>query len=99
MTQNYISIFDGEKWIVELYDETIKNLFNMGKLFLKKRIQYLYDSNDKRSPILPLFDRFFDDIKDVKKVKYMFQRIKMFLYNNRHIPINTKNTVESDTIN
>jgi len=96
MRDNYVMVFDGDKWGLRDRNETIRNIFDDGRNFLIVKYNDMKDKfSDKHRQIVKKFERFDYDIDhNSHKKGQVFNDIKMILYNNREIPINTKNVLD-----
>lgn len=95
MRNNYIMIYDGNKWTLVDRNETIQNIFDDGREYLIIRHNNMKDIyNDVQKNLLKGFERFDSDIdNNPKKRAKIFDDIKLILYNNRNLPLQTKNNI------
>jgi hypothetical protein len=99
----FLSIFNGTKWILKDKRETLETLFETGRdnLVIKyDDIKNNLDMNDKYNVIaLKMFKRFNSQIDDNPlKMIDILKTIKLLMYNNRDIVLNTKKQLKDQTV-
>jgi len=96
MRDNYVMVFDGDKWELRDRAETIENLFDDGRNFLVARhndMKHMY--NDKSKLAVKKFDRFNYDINHCPEKKLeVLNDIKLILYNKRDMSLKRKTLSE-----
>ena len=90
----YAMIFDGNKWNLHEYNEIITQLCEDKKVKLEDKFSQFFESLDECTK--KKFERFLNEAEtDSVKTRYK-NDIKLILYNNRNLTINTKNKLEND---
>ncbi len=92
MRDNYVMVYDGDKWALRDRAETIDNIFDDGRNFLIVRFENMKNSLDERSrKFLKKFERFDYDIDHCPEKKdQIMNDIKLILYNKKDIPLKTR---------
>lgn len=88
LKSEYVTMYDGDKWIVADKDTAIQNLYddNCGMLIEKfEDLKEQLDANTQSK-----FNRFIDRHDDQETIDNSKKEIRQVLYNNRHIPIKNK---------
>lgn len=88
LKSEYVTMYDGDKWIVADKDTMIQNLYddNCGMLIEKfEDLKEQLDANTQNK-----FNMFIDRHDDEETINNSKKEIKQVLYNNRHIPIKNK---------
>jgi len=92
MRDNYVMVFDGDRWALRDRAETLENIFDDGRNFLVVQYNDMKASlNDKQRSVLRKFERFDHDIDhhDDKKNE-IYNDIKLILYNGRELPLKVR---------
>ncbi len=95
MRDNYVMVYDGDKWTLRDRTETMENIFDDGRDFLVVKLNDIKDMlNDRQKCCIKKFERFDHDIDyhEKKKVEIL-NDIKLILYNNKDIPLQTRKIV------
>lgn len=98
LRSNLVLTYDGTKWIAGDRVQTINNLFDEGRNFLIDRFEEIKGlCNEQQKKALIKFDRFDYDIDHYPSKKTeLLNEIKLLLYNNKDIPMQTKKLIDSD---
>jgi len=98
MRDNYVMVYDGDKWGLRDRNETIQNIFDDGRNFLVVKYNDMKDKfSDKHRQMVKKFDRFDNDIDHSSYKKgQVFNDIKMILYNNKEMPLKARKLVEAE---
>ena len=85
---NYVMIYDGNKWELRNRKETIEELYIAKKDILVDK----FDELLKKLPeyVIDKFERFINDEQDDKIKEGILEELKLILYNNKNIPLKTK---------
>ena len=92
MRDNYVMVFDGDKWELRDRKETLENIFDDGRGFLIVRHNDMKEKyNDQQKKLAKKFDRFDYDIDHCpEKKEEILNDIKLILYNKRDLPLKQK---------
>ncbi|CAH6421766.1 Hypothetical protein KVN_LOCUS452 [uncultured virus] len=85
---NYVMIYDGNKWELRNRKETIQELFIAKKDILVDKFDELLDKLPEHA--INKFERFINDVQDDKIKEGILEELKLMLYNNKNIPMKTK---------
>ncbi len=98
MRDNYVMVYDGEKWALRDRTETIKNLFDDGRDFLVLRNDQMKEKyNDAHKKYIRKFERFDYDIDNYpEKRDEILNDIKLILYNKKDLPLKVRKVNEFD---
>lgn len=93
LRDKHLLIYDGDKWVMRMSNETIEDLINhKTDNLIDKYIEWepvLSDSIKKK------FSRFKNNELDEKFQKKMLEDIKLLLYNRKYLPIKSRKIIES----
>ena len=85
---NYVMIYDGKKWQLRNRKETIEELYIAKKDILVDKFDELL--NKLPDYAIDKFERFINDIQNDKIKEGILEELKLILYNNKNIPLKTK---------
>ena len=85
---NYVMIYDGNKWQLRNRKETIEELYIAKKDILVDKFDELL--NKLPEYVIDKFERFINDSQDDKIKDRILEELKLMLYNNKNIPLKTK---------
>ena len=85
---NYVMIYDGNKWELRNRKETIEELFIAKKDILVDKFDELLNKLPEYA--IDKFERFINDVQDDKIKEVILEELKLILYNNKNIPLRTK---------
>ena len=96
MRDNYVMIYDGNKWKLNDRSEIINQLLDEKKYYLFEKFDDLIDSLNDFT--IKKFRRFLDQQDEDEIANDIKREIKMILYNNKHIPENTRKLLCNENI-
>ena len=85
----YGMMYDGKDWTLIPKSELIDKIYDNKKNYIEENVEEFYDSlslTRKRA-----LERWFDTDEEHDKIKEIKEKIKLLLYNKRHIVLNSKN--------
>ena len=85
---NYVMIYDGHKWELRNRKETIEELYIAKKDILVDKFDELLNKLPEYA--IDKFERFINDEQDDKIKESILEELKLILYNNKNIPLKTK---------
>ena len=85
---NYVMIYDGNKWELRNRKETIEELYIAKKDILVDKFDELLNKLPEYA--IDKFERFINDEQDDKIKEGILEELKLILYNNKNIPLKTK---------
>jgi hypothetical protein len=93
MKEKYGMIFDGTTWNLISKDELVENIYYDKIGIIDEKFEEFYDklSKSKKDALERWFNDNNCDNKNIDKIK---DKIKLLLYNKRHIPIATRKIIE-----
>ena len=96
MRDNYVMVYDGDKWSLRDRAETLENLFDDGRNYLVVRYNDMKNKlNDAQKRSVKKFDRFEYDIDShPDKKKEVLNDIKLVLYTKRDLAMKNKTPIE-----
>lgn len=89
MRDNKISIYDGEKFILVDKQHVLEQLYDTKSEIIEMKFDEIKD--DLPNTVIKKISRFIRDKDDDKHKTLLLKDIDFLTYNNRHIPLNTKN--------
>ena len=90
----YGMMYDGKDWTLVPKAELIDKIYDNKKNYIEENVEEFYDSlslSRKRA-----LERWFDTDEEHEKIKEIKEKIKLLLYNKRHIVLNSKNGLLDD---
>lgn len=94
MKDNYIMMFDGDKWTLVERNDTLQQIYEDEGDYLAGKFEELQNQLDEST--LKKFGRFLNDRDSDDTEKAIKQNIKLILYNNRKIAEDTKKLLKLD---
>ena len=85
---NYVMIYEGNKWELRNRKETIEELYIAKKDILVDKFDELINKLPEYA--IDKFERFINDEQDDKIKEGILEELKLILYNNKNIPLKTK---------
>ena len=85
---NYVMIYEGNKWELRNRKETIEELYIAKKDILVDKFDELLNKLPEYA--IEKFERFINDVQDDKIKEGILEELKLILYNNKNIPLKTK---------
>ena len=80
---NYVMIYDGDKWVIKDRDESIDELINTNEFILEQQLDEWIEHGGKFPEIMKKFKRYLDKRENDVVVDKIKNEIKMILFNNR----------------
>ena len=91
MRDNKISIYDGEKFILVDKQNVLEQLYDAKSEIIEMKFDEIKD--DLPNTVIKKISRFIRDKDDDKHKTLILKNIDLMTYNNRHIPLNTRNKI------
>lgn len=94
MKEKYGMIYNGKTWDLINKDELVENIYADKKDIIDEKFDEFYDalSKSKKDALERWFD---DDMSANKSIDKIKDKIKLLLYNKRHIPMKTKQQLQN----
>jgi len=92
MRDNYVLIYDGEKWQLKERDDVLQEMIENKTDILSEKFDELINQLDESTT--KKFRRFLDEKDEDKIVSQIKKDLKMLLYNNKKIPEKTREILE-----
>jgi hypothetical protein len=92
MKDKYAMMYDGANWALTMKDELINKIYDDNKNYIEENLEDFIESlrpSQKRA-----LDRWVNTDEKDRKIRAIKERIKLLLYNNKHLPIETQTLVE-----
>ena len=80
---NYVMLYDGDKWIIKDRDETITNLLDEKEIILEQKLEEWIENGNDYPKIMNKFKRYIDKKENNKVLNKIKDEIKLVLFNNR----------------
>lgn len=90
--ENYIIMYDGDKWTISKKDEVMEDIIYAKSDFLNIKFKELMNQMDKRDIIK--FQRFINQRDEDKTMNKLKDELKLQLYNNRFLPQQLRKQME-----
>ena len=87
MKDKYAMMYDGNKWTLTMKEELIDKIYDNKRNYIEDNMNDFLETltrSQKRS-----LNRWLDTDEDDKKIKDVKEKIKLLLYNLKHMPLNT----------
>ncbi len=89
-------VYDKDNWILKNKDEIVSDMYDSKKDYIMENIEEINKSlnNGQQKTLKKWLDsdkNKDDNVNDKKSIEYVYDALKLLLYNSRHIAINTKN--------
>ena len=88
MRNNYIMVYDGNKWNLIDREDALDNLISTKTDYLMEQFDEYKDDLDENT--LKKFGRFLNQQYEDNIVNQIKVELKLILYNNRNLPLETK---------
>ena len=88
MRDNKISIYDGEKYVLVEKQDILEQLYDTKSEIIEMKFDEIKD--DLPDKVIKKISRFIRDKDDDKHKTLILKDIDLMTYNNRHIPLKTK---------
>ena len=80
---NYVMIYNGEKWIISDRDESIDDLIDKNEFILEQKLEEWIENGDKYPEIMRKFNRYIEKKEKNAILDKIKKEIKLILFNNR----------------
>ena len=90
LKNNYVMIYINNKWKVKNRDETISRMIDDKQIILEKKIQEWVESGIQYPKVMAKFSRYIEKREQNDVINAIKEDIKLMLYNNRNIIIESK---------
>jgi len=80
---NYVMLYDGDKWILKDRDEAITNLLDEKEVILEQKLEEWIENGNEYPKIMNKFKRYIDKKENNKVLNKIKDEIKLVLFNNR----------------
>ena len=80
---NYVMLYDGDKWILKDRDEAITNLLDEKEVILEQKLEEWIENGNDYPKIMNKFKRYIDKKENNKVLNKIKDEIKLVLFNNR----------------
>lgn len=94
MKEPYAMAYDGKKWNLIRTEDALHELYDGTKYFLSEKFEEFYESLDRFAK--RKFGKFLEESEDKFVVKSIKERLKLLLYNNKDIPMETRKKIKND---
>jgi hypothetical protein len=88
MQNDYIMLFDGDKWKLDKKKEIIDQLYEDNVYYLAEKFEELLADLDECT--IKKFKRFLNQSEEDETINIVKEEIKLILYNNKNVPIETR---------
>ena len=82
---NYVMLYNGDKWILKDRDEAITNLIDDKNIILEQKLEEWIENGKEYPKIMNKFKRYIDKRDNNKVLNKIKDEIKLVLFNNREI--------------
>ena len=85
-------LYDGDNWTLTMKNDLINKIYDDKKNYIEENLEDFLDSltlSQKKA-----LDRWVNTDEEDNKIKDIKERIKLLLYNSKHLPIDTQNKIE-----
>lgn len=92
---NYVMVYDGQKWDLKDRDEIIDDMYDLRKSILIDKFEELYNNLPKHAQ--NKFKRFIDsdETGDTETIKTIKKELKLILFNNRKMVTDLRNIIKN----
>ena len=80
---NYVMLYDGNKWILKDRDDAITNLMDEKEIILEQKLEEWIENGNDYPKIMNKFKRYIDKKENNKVLNKIKDEIKLVLFNNR----------------
>lgn len=85
LKNNYVLIYNGEKWMITDRDNSIQNLIDRNECILEQKIEEWVETGNKYPEIMNKFNRYLEKREDNNILDKIKDEIKLLLYNHRDL--------------
>ena len=96
MKDKYAMLYDGTNWTLTMKEDLINKIYDDKKNYIEDNLEDFLESltiSQKKA-----LDRWVNTKEDDKKIRDIKEKIKLLLYNSKHIPLNTIEMHNDDNI-
>ena len=88
---NYVMLYDGDKWILKDRDEAITRMIDEKDIILEQKLEEWIENGNEYPTIMNKFKRYIDKKENNKVLNKIKEEIKLILFNNRNVIEKNKN--------
>ena len=85
LKNNYVMIYNGEKWMINDRDESIQNLIDDKESIIEQKLEEWIENGKNYPDIMKKFNRYLEKKENDKVLDKIKNEIKLILFNNRDI--------------
>jgi hypothetical protein len=85
LKNNYVMIYNGNKWMINDRDESIQNLIDDKELIMEQKLEEWIENGNQYPDIMKKFNRYIEKKENDKVLNKVKAEIKLLLFNNRDI--------------
>ena len=85
LKNNYVMIYNGEKWMINDRDESIQNLIDDKESIIEQKLEEWIENGKKYPDIMKKFNRYLEKKENDTVLNKIKNEIKLMLFNNRDI--------------
>ena len=85
LKNNYVMIYNGEKWMINDRDESIQNLIDDKESIIEQKLEEWIENGKNYPDIMKKFNRYLEKKENDKVLDKIKNEIKLMLFNNRDI--------------
>ena len=85
LKNNYVMIYNGEKWMINDRDESIQNLIDDKESIIEQKLEEWIENGKNYPDIMKKFNRYLEKKENDKVLNKIKNEIKLMLFNNRDI--------------
>ena len=87
LKNNYVMIYNGNKWMINDRDESIQNLIDDKESIMEQKLEEWLENGEKYPEIMNKFNRYLEKRENDKVLDKIKGEIKLMLFNNRDLII------------
>lgn len=88
LKNNYVMVYDGDKWTIKDREESIQNLIEEKEHIIEQKLEEWIENGDKYPDIMKKFNRYIDKKENDKVLNKIKNEIRLMLFNNRGVIAN-----------
>jgi DNA-directed RNA polymerase subunit RPC12/RpoP len=85
LKNNYVMIYNGNKWMLNNRDESIENLILEKESMIVQKLEEWIENGNKYPEIMKKFNRYIEKKENDKVIDKVKEEIKLMLFNNRDV--------------
>ena len=85
LKNNYVMIYDGNKWNIKDRDESIQDLIDEKEVFIEQKLEEWIENGNQYPDIMKKFNRYLEKKENDKVLNKIKNEIKFILFNNRDL--------------